>query len=138
MGRRRRRIVTSSAEETLQLGREFARTLPKDAIVCFFGDLGAGKTTFIKGMISELAQIGVHEITSPTFTYLQSYGDVHHFDLYRLKGEDDFLALGFDEFLSSGCCCIEWSEKIPSLIPESAYRISLSYQDATTRLIEVS
>ncbi len=138
MGRRRRRIITTSADETSFFGKKLARFLPADVVICFFGDLGVGKTTLIKGFIAERSKVSELDVTSPTFTYLQSYGSVHHFDLYRLKCEDDFLALGFDEYLSKGCCCIEWSENIASLIPESAYRVTLTHLDETHRLIEVT
>ena len=144
MGRRRRRIIleTASADETSLFGKKLARLLPVDAVVCFFGDLGAGKTTLIKGIIAERTQVSELDVTSPTYTYLQSYGlahhFVHHFDLYRLNGEEDFLAFGFDEYLGNGCCCIEWSEKIASLIPETAYRVTLTHLDETHRLIEVA
>ncbi|MCH9608674.1 MAG: tRNA threonylcarbamoyladenosine biosynthesis protein TsaE [Chlamydiales bacterium] len=136
MDRRRRRRVTS-AEQTIAFGRELALSLPKDATLCFFGDLGAGKTTLIKGIVETLSSIPIDEVTSPTFTYLNSYGLVHHFDLYRMENEEQFLKMGFDEFLGEGICCIEWSEKIPSLIPKEAYRVKISYEGETNRLIEV-
>ena len=137
MGRRRRRIISNSSEQTYQFGKELARELPANQLICFFGDLGAGKTTLIKGIVEELTSINGAEVTSPTFTYLQSYEHVHHFDLYRLDGVESFCAMGFEEYLDDGICCIEWSEKIISLIPKTAMKITLTHLGLDQRQIEV-
>lgn len=138
MGRRRRRVVSLSSEQTRQFGKELAKELAANQLICFFGDLGAGKTTLIKGIVEQLTSINGDEVTSPTYTYLQSYEHVHHFDLYRLDGVDGFKAMGFEEYLDSGVCCIEWSEKIESLIPKTAMKITLSHLDDNKRQIEVA
>src|SRR5262245_47888072 len=113
--------TTHSAHETMLLGKKLGKELPDNSIVCFFGDLGAGKTTFIKGLASGAANFSVEEITSPTFVYLNIYEgkrSVFHFDLYRLKNVHDFIGLGFDEyFQAGGICCIEWSERISACLP---------------------
>lgn len=123
----------------MEIGRSLAKTLLPGAIVCFFGDLGAGKTTLIKGIVSELAQIAPEEITSPTFSYLQLYegiGPVYHFDLYRLCSVEEFLGLGFEEQLfSTGIVLIEWSERIESLVPDYALRITLHHKAPEHRII---
>lgn len=121
-----------SEEETMTLAKAFSKTLLKGDIVCFFGDLGAGKTTFIKGLAS---QFGVAEelVTSPTFQYVHIYEGslpIFHFDLYRLSGPDDFLSHGFEEFFAKpGISCIEWAEKIETILPKTAIRISISHKD---------
>jgi tRNA threonylcarbamoyladenosine biosynthesis protein TsaE len=121
----------------IELGKELADQLDPGAVVGFFGDLGAGKTTLIQGIALGL---GIQEpVQSPTFTYLQAYEGrcpLFHFDLYRMKGEKDFLGMGFDEcFDAKGICAVEWPERISSLLPSNALRISISHH-AKGRLVE--
>ena len=133
------RFYTASSEETIALGREMASHLAPNSIVCFFGDLGAGKTTLIKGIVQTLAGVAPEEVCSPTFSYLNIYEGkcaVYHFDLYRLGGEEDFLDLGFEEyFFAQGVCCLEWSERISSILPASVYRVTLQHASAERRVI---
>lgn len=133
---------TFSAEETIKLGEEFGKSLPENAIVCFFGDLAAGKTTFIKGLAARLTQHSIEEVNSPTFVYLNIYQGkktVYHFDLYRLNSVEEFLGMGFDEFLyAGGISCIEWSERISSLLPSNAIRVEMRHQGENTRCISIT
>src|SRR5260221_14554725 len=112
-------VVTSCAEETFQIGSQLGKQLITPCIITFYGDLGAGKTTFIRGIASSVG-IDEREVCSPTFNYLNIYQGhlkMYHFDLYRIPTEQEFIAAGFDEFLNSDAiCCIEWSEKISSLL----------------------
>ena len=130
----------SNAEETLRIGKEFGSLLSPDSIVCVFGELGAGKTTFIRG-IAEGIGIDPSQVSSPTFVYLNIYEGktpFYHFDLYRLSGVDPFLSMGFDEILfSPGIKCIEWSERIAQIIPKEAIKVTLSHKDEG-RQIEAS
>ena len=117
----------------ISLGRALAPSFA-GRVVCFNGDLGAGKTTLIKGVVSELTQNQVNAITSPTFNIMNTYANLYHFDCYRLEGPEEFLARGLDEPLYSGdLCLIEWPEKIQSLIPKDAIRIDITTTDAGTR-----
>lgn len=134
--------ITHSAEETLSCGRSLGQTLALGSIVCFFGDLAAGKTTFIKGLVSGAA--GEHweqAVNSPTFVYLNIYEGsktIYHFDLYRLQSTPEFLAMGFDEFLhNAGICCFEWAERIQDLLPTACIRVKLSHVDENTRRITI-
>lgn len=132
--------VTNSAEETVELGKELGKSLNPNSVLCFFGDLGAGKTTLIRGIVEGAANyLGV---SSPTFVYLNVYrGDqtVYHFDLYRLEGEDEFVNMGFDDlFDSGGICCIEWSERITSLLPKEVVRVELKHAGEDKREISWS
>lgn len=131
---------TSSSEETQKIAESFGKTLSANTVVALFGELGSGKTTFIKGLIAGIANISPREVNSPTFTYLNIYTDsIYHFDLYRLKGEEDFLSMGFDEyFKAGGICCIEWPERISSLIPPEAIRITLEHIGQDQRRITIS
>jgi tRNA threonylcarbamoyladenosine biosynthesis protein TsaE len=129
-----------SEAETIDLGFELGKTLPPNSVLCLFGDLGAGKTTFVKGIVAGACGLAVEDVNSPTFLYLNIYQGVpktvFHFDLYRLKDSDEFLSMGFDEYFEGGgICCIEWPERIQSLLPESCVKIILKHQKETERLI---
>ncbi len=132
-------FVSHSAEETMQYGEKLAKQLKKGSILCLCGDLGAGKTTLIKGIAKGLGNCSEREVTSPTFSYLHIYEGkipLYHFDLYRLKNGVDFCALGFDEFLEKeGICCIEWAEKIESLLPPDKLTIHVSHEGQQARKI---
>ncbi len=138
MGRNRR--VTLSAEETLAWGVELGKNFHPNQVVCFFGELGAGKTTLIKGIAHGATGIPFEQVCSPTFTYLHIYEErLFHFDLYRLQGVDEFLSLGFEEyFFAGGISCIEWSERIAPLLPSDAIHIKLSHREEHGREIEIS
>jgi tRNA threonylcarbamoyladenosine biosynthesis protein TsaE len=133
--------ITSSPEETIALGDQLGGTLQAPAVLCFFGDLAAGKTTFIKGLAAGLGVGKELEVSSPTFTYLNIYPGkwpIYHFDLYRLQDADAFLSMGFDEYLfAEGICCIEWSEKIASLLPLDCLRITLAHMGENIRKITI-
>ena len=128
-------FFTKSAEETQKAGREIAELLKPGDIVCLTGELGAGKTTLMKGIAEKLGGIDPQEVTSPTFIYLQTYSGsntesppLYHFDLYRLSSKEQFLSLGFSEFFGKeGICCIEWPEKIPEEFLLSKVCIELAY-----------
>ncbi len=121
------KISSHSSEETWQIGNELGKTLPEGSVLCFYGDLGAGKTTLIQGIVHGLT--GISEVPSPTFTYVNVYDDrVYHYDLYRLLNETEFLARGLDEpFGTSAICLIEWPERIPRLLPKHAQEIRISH-----------
>lgn len=133
--------TSSSADQTMDVGRDVGRQLPAGSIICMFGELGAGKTTFIKGLAAGAAGIEIQQVNSPTFVYLNIYQGsrtVYHFDLYRLRNADEFLSMGFDEMLfADGICCIEWSERISGLLPSSCMKITLQHKDENTRTIRI-
>ncbi len=130
-----------SAEETKALGVSLGSKLLPDSVVCFFGDLGAGKTTFIKGLVAGAESGSETDVTSPTFTYLNIYKGattLYHFDLYRLRDADEFLSMGFDEmFYAGGICCVEWSEKIRSLLPPGTIQVHITHLGETERRISI-
>ncbi len=136
---RNRRIITHSAQETIAFAAEFAKTLKPSAVLCLFGELGAGKTTFVKGIVEGKIGLAPENVVSPTFVYLNVYQTVYHFDLYRLHNCDEFLSLGFEEYFDvGGICCIEWSERIVPLLPERAIYVTLSHLREETREIQIS
>lgn len=115
-----------SVEETWALARAFAAELKPGDVVCLEGDLGAGKTTFVQGLAAALGVKG--RVTSPTFCIVQEHRGAAcflvHMDLYRLAGEDDVLAIGWEDYLTEGAIlAVEWPERAGSLIPASARRI---------------
>jgi len=133
--------ITSSAEETVECGYSFGKNLPSGAIVCFFGDLAAGKTTFIKGLVGAVTGCAEESVNSPTFTYMNIYeGDgclIYHFDLYRLGGSEEFISKGFDEQLFSGdICCLEWSERIVDIL-EDYIMVEITHSGEGKRKIEI-
>lgn len=135
------RYISSSAEETFQMGYQLGLKVSAPSVICFFGDLAAGKTTFIKGLITAAAQVDPSSIQSPTFNYLHIYEGskiVYHFDLYRLRDSDEFLSMGFDEYFElEGICCLEWSERIIDCLPRNHMRVVLSHLGEDQRLISI-
>jgi tRNA threonylcarbamoyladenosine biosynthesis protein TsaE len=108
-------------------------------IFLFYGDMGAGKTTLIKALCSELGSDD--NITSPTFSIVNEYAGPHkiyHFDFYRLKNQNEALDIGCEEYFYSGRhCFIEWPEKIPDLLPDNYVRVAIEQQIDNTRKITV-
>ncbi len=136
-----KKYLSSSLEETFSIGKEISTFLKKNQIVAFKGDLGAGKTSLIKGIVSSLCKVNKDEVISPTFIYLNIYKSgipIYHFDLYRIKNENHFLSMGFDEYLSNeNICLIEWSEHIPSLLPKNTLTIKIKQINKTQRSIDL-
>ena len=137
---------THSTAETEALGARFARTLNVPAIVLLSGELGAGKTAFVRGMARGIdAPPGVR-VTSPTYVLLHSYkagrATLHHIDAYRLAGgADEFEDSGLSECLhdTNAITCIEWPEKIPALnFPCRPVRVRLEHLDPDSRKIDIS
>ena len=113
----------------------------KDKILLFYGEMGAGKTTFIKVFC---AALGVADtVSSPTFSIVNEYhypeGIIYHFDFYRLKNQTEALDLGVEEYLYSGeYCLIEWPEQIPDLLPENFIRIRIEVQPDQQRKLTIT
>lgn len=132
--------LLKSPDETRAFGERLAMTLPPNTVIALYGDLGAGKTTFVQGLVRGLG--GDPDLAhSPTFTYMHVYPakiPLTHFDLYRLRSPDDFLGMGFDEtFDSGGIVAIEWPGRIGSLLPPSHLEILLTHESEETRKLEM-
>lgn len=134
--------LSHSEEETFEIASRLSETLAANSVIAFYGDLSAGKTTFIKGLISSFANCSAREVNSPTFTYMNIYGDckkIYHFDLYRLHDAEEFLSMGFDEyFFSEGISCVEWAERIPELLPPNAVSVKMFHENEHTRRIVIN
>jgi tRNA threonylcarbamoyladenosine biosynthesis protein TsaE len=134
-------FITHSEEETIELGRRIARDLPHRATVLLIGNLGAGKTTLAKGIVSELTSVLMDEVASPTFTLIHEYGEasVYHIDLYRLETLQEVATLGLDEiFDHDAVVLIEWGERFPEVLPKSRFEIRLAALADDSRRIDVS
>ncbi len=131
---------TTSPIDTLEVGRRLAGRLKPGQVVALYGDLGSGKTHLAKGICAGLGLDPDH-VTSPTFALINEYvgkkWTVYHFDTYRLKSLDEFLALGYEEYFEGdGVCLIEWPEVVESVLPDDAIRIRLSHRTGDRRYIE--
>lgn len=130
-------VITKSEKETYDLAYKIASELGERRVVCLNGELGAGKTVFVKGFCSFF---GISEIWSPTFTIVNEYnGDqtVYHFDVYRLADEDEFYAIGGEEYFEKGICIIEWSDLVKDAIPKDAIDVRIEKIDDEYRKINV-
>ncbi|MFA6118326.1 MAG: tRNA (adenosine(37)-N6)-threonylcarbamoyltransferase complex ATPase subunit type 1 TsaE [Parachlamydiales bacterium] len=136
-----KKIITNSFIETINIGIELGKKLPKGSVIAFFGSLGAGKTTLTKGIVEGVTSSKNIEVISPTFTYLNIYNPKHpiyHFDLYRIKNKNHFYAMGFEEYFSSeGICLIEWAENIKEILPKNTIIIKLKHICENQREISI-
>jgi tRNA threonylcarbamoyladenosine biosynthesis protein TsaE len=121
-------VLLKDENATMALGAWLAPFLHAGDVVLLKGDLGAGKTTWARGLICFL--LGATEVPSPTYTLVQIYEapsfEIWHFDLYRLKQENDIWELGIEEALEDGVCLIEWPERIGGLLSGTELTISLN------------
>jgi tRNA threonylcarbamoyladenosine biosynthesis protein TsaE len=120
-------------------GRDFARRIEKGNIIALQGELGAGKTQFVKGLVAGIG--GGAEVTSPTFTLIHEYSGgrlpVYHFDFFRIENRQSAERLGLDDyFCGDGVSVVEWADKFPELIPENAKWIRLAIKSDSERVIE--
>jgi tRNA threonylcarbamoyladenosine biosynthesis protein TsaE len=130
---------TSSDEDTVELGRAIALSLPKKACLLLIGDLGAGKTTLAKGIIHGLGFAEPDDVSSPTYTLIHEYGggQVYHIDLYRLDKAEQVATLGLDDiFDRDAVVLIEWGERFPEWMPKARIEIYLRAVGELERQIE--
>lgn len=131
-------FVTQSNEQTITLGKEFVKKLRACNIVCLYGKLGGGKTTFAKGVALGL---GIDTtVISPTFTIVREYTGktkLYHLDFYRIEHEKEVLAIGLKDILSdkNAVVLIEWADKIPSYLPKKRWEVKFTYIDENKREI---
>ncbi len=116
--------ISNSEQQTREIAFEYAKTLNKGDVVILNGDLGAGKTAFVKGVAS---YFGLEGVTSPTYAYLNVYGDfIYHYDCYRLSCGEDAERLGLtDYFNGDNVCLIEWAENIEDVLPDNVKTVTI-------------
>lgn len=127
---------SASVEMTEKLGAELAKRMLKDPslppFVALYGDLGVGKTAFVRGFVSVVSPVSA--VRSPTFALVREYPalprPVFHFDCYRIDSEEDLVSIGFDDYLSrAGICLCEWSEKIADFLPPKRLEVTILKDD---------
>lgn len=118
-------FLSESAQDTLNFGREYAKTLKGGDVVLLKGNMGAGKTVFCKGVALGL---GIEdEVLSPTYAYMNDYsGKLYHYDCYRIESGEKAEALGLcDYFYMDGVCLVEWAENIADVLPENCKTVTI-------------
>lgn len=138
-----RQILTQSADETVAFGRTLASLITPPKLVLLRGDLGAGKTTLVKGIASAFEAAAEEDVTSPTFTLIHEYhgpkATLYHIDLYRIDTPRELDTLALDDLRTeNSVLLIEWGEKFPRLTRERDLEISLERDGDSSRIIVVS
>ena len=138
-----REITTHSAEETIAFGRTLTELLAPPKLVLLRGDLGAGKTTLVKGIAAAFDAAAEEDVTSPTFTLVHEYrgpqANLYHIDLYRIDTLRELETLGLDDLRSdNSILLIEWGEKFPRLVRERDVEIALEREGENGRRIRVN
>ncbi len=134
-------FITNSAEETIEVAKSFAKSLSKNEKILLYGELGSGKTTFIKGIAIGLNIKDSNEVVSPSFVLIKEYKInnkiIFHIDLYRIKEDDDFIKNELDYLLRSDrLVIIEWADRMKD-IDFSHYKINLEYINENSRKITI-
>ena len=138
-----REITTHSAEETIAFGRTLKDFLTPPKLVLLRGDLGAGKTTLVKGIAAAFEAAAEEDVTSPTFTLVHEYrgphANLYHIDLYRIDTPRELETLALDDLRSdNSILLIEWGEKFPRLVRERDVEIALEREDENVRRIKIT
>ncbi len=131
-------ILSGSEEETEQIGFRLGTKMKNGGFVALYGDLGAGKTAFTRGLVSALGP--GEEVCSPTFTLMQQYAGITpvcHFDAYRMGGAAEAWELGFDEYFARNdiVCVVEWAENIKDALPEARMDVTITGSGEEPRTI---
>ena len=132
-------FTTNSPKETEEVGAELAKSLHRGCVIALCGDLGAGKTAFVRGLAKGFGLNA--EVSSPTFALVHDYGGkppLVHFDMYRVAGWEDLYSTGFFDYLDAGAIlAVEWSENIEAALPEDAIRVTITAVGETKRTIDI-
>lgn len=135
-------FISHSAEETERLGKSLANAVLKENrlfFIAMYGDLGAGKTVFVRGLASVLSPGS--RVKSPTYTIVNEYrkGEtpLFHFDLYRIEDTSELDGFGFDEYIKNGNCIAEWSEKLLGDLPENSVTVNIEKINENERHIKI-
>jgi tRNA threonylcarbamoyladenosine biosynthesis protein TsaE len=134
-------VISTSVEQTEAIAADLASTLRGGECIAVHGDLGAGKTQFVRGLVRGLGG-NPRAVSSPTFVLLNIYDSarlkVFHLDAYRVRGADDLEAIGFSELLEQrGVVVVEWAQRVITLLPEEVIHVRIATLDETHREIEI-
>lgn len=135
-------FISKNLSDTEKIAAEIASNLKKGDFLALYGNMGAGKTAFVRGLVSALIPECLPLVHSPTFAIVNEYaGDnltIFHFDLYRIKSEDDLYSTGFYDYPSEDCIIItEWSELFEEAVPKNAVKVKIDILSETERKIKV-
>jgi tRNA threonylcarbamoyladenosine biosynthesis protein TsaE len=134
-------FTAANEADTARLGAALAEVLPAGTVVALCGTLGAGKTRLVQAM-AEVLGIDRRQVVSPTFVLVQEYHgtkSIYHIDAYRLRDEDEFLALGSDEYFETdGLVLVEWADRVPGCLPPERVDIHIEVIDANQRRFDVA
>jgi len=134
-------FICHTVEDLQDIAEKMLKLFPEDRIFAFEGNMGAGKTTFIKVLCKNLEVL--NEVVSPTFAIINEYhskkvGPVYHFDFYRINKVEEVMDIGYEDYLYSGnYCLMEWPEKIEKLLPENIVYVAIENLDDRSRSIHV-
>lgn len=130
------KFLSKSVKETEEIAQKLSQTLTGTEVIAMFGDLGAGKTAFTRGLAYGL---NINDgVSSPTFALVNEYDGkfpVYHFDMYRVSTWDDLYSTGFFDYIDNGILVIEWSENIEEFLPENKIKITIHYISENEREI---
>ena len=127
---------SESEQQTRQIAAAYAKTLTPGDVVAIKGDLGAGKTAFVKGLAEGLGRNV--RVQSPTYAYMNDYGGLYHFDCYRLSSGEDCEALGLtDYFYADGICAVEWAENVADVLPQTVKTVRIEKTGEFSRKITI-
>ena len=135
-------IEIKNLEELQAAADKFIEEMGDHTVFAFYGDMGAGKTTFIKAVCRELGVAGA--VSSPTFAFINEYrgGDgnpIYHFDFYRIHKLEELFDFGYEDYLYSGhTCFIEWPELVEQILPENSVKLSIRETESGSRMIETA
>lgn len=136
------KMEISNLKQTQELALAFSKVLKPSMVILLNGDLGSGKTTFVKGVVSALGCKDL--VTSPTFTLLNTYNakfPIYHFDMYRLSSAEEAMNVGFEEYFDKntldGVCFVEWPENVDGLIRDVDYVIDIEKTGENKRVITI-
>ena len=132
-------VISRSENQTMETAKEFSKILKEGDTVFLNGELGSGKTFFVR---SACVELGINNVSSPSFSIINEYigiKKVRHFDFYRIKKASELINIGFHDFLSDDAVSfIEWSDLFPELLPKRNYRVDFKFVNETTRKLDFS
>lgn len=130
--------ISNSEKETYEIARSLAEQIEDNIVICLNGEMGVGKTVFVRGFASFF---NILDTSSPTFTIVNEYKgdkDIYHFDVYRLADEDEFYDIGGEEYFEKGICIIEWSKIIEDVLPQKRIEVTIEKLDENKRKITIN
>lgn len=132
-------LISEGPGDTEALGEEMGRHLEGKEVLALCGDLGSGKTTFVRGLAKGMGG-REEEVASPSFTLMHEYKGrktLYHFDFYRLKGEEDLESIGFWDYIGQGVVVVEWADRVPEALPRDALWITFEFLDEQRRRLKL-